>query len=399
MKQASRPYRNQRLARPKQRQQHLLEVSIRADKERQRRVRRLAALTFKLLLLGCLGVGAWYGTKQAMRRLVWENRHFFLSDLRVNTDGVLTREQILTVSGLVEGRNIFLYDLGKTRKVLDDLPQVERVEVVRSLPNRIDIEITERQPIAWLAAPGEADPTSSERARLIDARGFVMRSRKILPEYYSLPVITGFDLGNIDDMKRQVTVYEVQAALELLRMNADSTRWQVRSIDISKGYCLVVTDNTHARIVFSTDHISKDLNRLYQILGTIEAKDPEHRDKIRTVNLFVGRNTPVTFGEPVADPAPSPSPSPAAAPAPTGKPGADATEITETKEKDKEKSPKEKVSGSSSTPKVKRAEPAAPKHKEKEKERDKEKARPQPQPQQPAPQTPAFEGLRKPFHL
>jgi len=330
MKQAPRPYRNQRLFRPKQRrQQHLLEVSLRADKERELRIRHAAALIFKIVIFSALAVGAWVGTKQGLRRLVWENRTFYLSDLRVTTDGTLTREQILTTGGIVEGRNIFLLDLAKVRNSLDALPQVEHVEVQRTLPNRIDVEVTERQPIAWIAAPGDTDPTASDRSFLIDARGYVMRTRKLLPDYYSLPIITGVETENIVPGKRLtapvapsvresdgsvavlrqgITAATVQAALDLIKLNADSTRWQVRSIDVSKGYCLVVTDRSRALITFGLDNLDKQLTRLYRLLDVVEPT----RKELQTVNLFVERNTPVTFTEP---PSEEPVPPVGAAPA------------------------------------------------------------------------------------
>ncbi len=293
MKSATRPYRNQRLFRPKQRrQQHLLEVSLRADKERIRRVRRAASFVFKVLLFVAMGAGAWVGTKQALRRLVWENPAFYLSDVRVSTDGTLTREQVLNAGGIVEGRNILQLNLSRVRAALDSLPQVERVEVQRTFPNRLDVIITERQPIAWFSAPGDTNPMASDRSFLLDAHGVIMRTRKIQPDYYSLPVISGAETGNFIPGQR-VAAYEVQAALELLRLNADSTRWQVLNIDVAKGYCLVVTDRRHAKITFGLDNIDKQIGRLYRILDVIE---PTHRE-IQTVNLFVDHNTPVTFAD------------------------------------------------------------------------------------------------------
>src|SRR5262249_50899415 len=154
-------------------------------------------------------------------------------------------------------------------------------EVDRTLPNRIDIEVTERQPIAWVAAPGDSDPTSSDRSFLIDGRGYVMRTHKLLPDYYSLPIITGVETENLVPGQK-VTAFEVVAALELLRLNSDNTRWQVRNIDVAKRYCLVVTDRAHARVTFSLDHIDHQLARLYRLQEII---DPSR--EIRTVNLFV----------------------------------------------------------------------------------------------------------------
>jgi hypothetical protein len=95
---------------------------------------------------------------------------------------------------------------------------------------------------------------------------------------------------------------EIQAALELIRLNADSTRWQIRNVDVSKLYCLIVTDRRHARVTFGLDEIDRHLTQFYRLLDYLE---PTHRE-IQTVNLLVERNTPVTFMDEVA-PEPPPS--------------------------------------------------------------------------------------------
>src|SRR5256885_604870 len=69
------------------------------------------------------------------------------------------------------------------------------------------------------------------------------------------------------------------------------TRFQIREIDVSKGYCLVVTDRNHSRVTFGFDNLDTQLQRLEQFL--IYSEDA-HRE-LATVNLLVQRNIPVTF--------------------------------------------------------------------------------------------------------
>jgi hypothetical protein len=70
------------------------------------------------------------------------------------------------------------------------------------------------------------------------------------------------------------------------------TRFQIREIDVSKGYCLVVSDKNHTRVTFGFDNLETQLQRLEQFL--VYADDSK-RD-LATVNLLVQRNIPVTFG-------------------------------------------------------------------------------------------------------
>lgn len=292
MKAATPKYRNQRLFRPgrQRKQQHLLEVSIRRDRERAIRVRSVSLFLMKTMLWLGLGAGLWFGGREGFRKYIWENEIFFLTDTHVRTDGTLTREQILTAAGITPEMNFFQLNLGRVRAAIEQLPQVEHVELDRGLPNKLSIDISERQPIAWLTDKPEIDPTATDRALLIDARGYVMTSRKRRQDFIHLPFISGVVLEDFAPGQKANTL-EIQAALELIRLNADSTRWQIQSVDVGKGYCLVVTDRGHAHVTFGLDEIDRQLTRFYRLLDYLE---PSHRE-IQTVNLLVERNTPVTF--------------------------------------------------------------------------------------------------------
>ena len=121
----------------------------------------------------------------------------------------------------------------------------------------------------------------------------------MLPEYLGLPLITGCTSESLEPGKIVESV-EAKAALELLRLSAASfmqTRFQIREIDVSKGYCLVVTDKNHTRVKFGFDHLEKQIQRLEQFL--VYADDSKR--EIETVNLLVQRNIPVTFMKPAAE--------------------------------------------------------------------------------------------------
>jgi len=289
--------RNQRLSSSRLRkQQHLLEVSVRADKARSLRNRAIAAFTCKAIFFAALAVGAWIGGKEGLRRLVWENADLALSDIRVSTDGSLQRDQILQAGGVRSGVNIFRVNTDQIRAGIDKLPQVERAEIQVIRPNRLDITVTERRPIAWVTERADEIPTVSEKAWLIDARGIVMKTKRMLEEYLHLPHISGVAVADLVPGQRVNTV-EMQAALEIVRIDAENTRWQARNLDLSKGYCVIVTDQNHAKITFGLDEIEQQIDRLTRFLDRADAEKKE----LRTVNLLVRKNTPVTFHDPDAE--------------------------------------------------------------------------------------------------
>ena len=293
--------RNQRVSNPRQRkQQHLLDVKVRARKATQHRNRRILVFVSKLVLAVAVCTGIYFGGQIGMRRFFFENPDYRLATIDVQTDGTLQRDQVLKAADLREGENIFQVNLAHVHRVLQQLPQVDEVQVLRKLPGEIDIRIVERKPIAWITSEKQiADPFQSDVAFLIDARGVLMKEKKLLPEYLGLPLITGCTSESLEAGKIVQSV-EAKAALELLRLSAGSfmqTRFQIREIDLSKGYCLVVTDKNHTQVTVGFDQLEKQIHRLEQFLAYAD----DSRREIETVNLLVQRNIPVTFMKPAAE--------------------------------------------------------------------------------------------------
>lgn len=296
----SRP-RNQRVSNSRQRrQQHLLDVKVRSQKATQHRNRRVLVIASKIVLTFALIAGLCLGIRFGAKRLFFENPDYQLSRIEVKTDGTLQREQVIATAELREGENIFSVQLEQVHDRLLQLAQVDEVQVLRKMPAEIDIEIVERKPIAWITSDKEiSDPFTSEAAFLVDARGVLMKEKKLLPEYLGLPLISGCKSESLDAGKT-VDSFEAKAALELLRLSTGSfmqTRFQIREIDVSKGYCLLVTDKNHTRVTFAFDNMEAQLRRLEQFLVYCD----DSKQELETVNLLVQRNVPVTFTKPAAE--------------------------------------------------------------------------------------------------
>ncbi|MEP6808752.1 MAG: FtsQ-type POTRA domain-containing protein [Chthoniobacterales bacterium] len=293
--------RNQRVSNPRQRkQQHLLDVRVRSHTAVQHRNRRLFVVSSKvvltLLACGSLVFGVRYGAK----KLFFENPDYRLSKIEFQTDGTLQREEVLEAAALREGENIFSVNLARVQASLVQLPQVDEVQVVRKMPAEIDIQIVERKPVAWiLSGHRVSSVVASEDGYLIDGRGVLMRVKKLLPEYLGLPTITGATNETLQAGKTAQS-FEVKAALELLRLSTRSfmqTRFQMREIDVSRGYCLLATDKNRTRVMFGFDNLDAQLQRLEKLLAFTD----DSRQELETVNLLVQRNIPVTFGKPATD--------------------------------------------------------------------------------------------------
>jgi cell division septal protein FtsQ len=287
--------RNRRLSNVRQRrQQHLLDVRVRSRRATQHRIRSAMGVLWKLALFVILCVAGYAGAREAVKRLVFENPDYHVQTIELQTDGTLQREQVLKAAGLHEGANIFSVNLASLRDRIQQLPQADEVEVVRKLPGEIDIRIVERKPVAWITSETEInDPFASDAAFLVGARGVLMKQKKLLPEYLGLPLIVGCSSESLEAGK-VVESPEAKTALELLRLSTRSfmqTRFQIREIDVSKGYCLLVSDKNHTRVTFGFDNLDTQLQRLEQFL----VYSDDSKRELETVNLLVQRNIPVTF--------------------------------------------------------------------------------------------------------
>jgi POTRA domain, FtsQ-type len=283
----------------KRRQQHLLDVKVRSRRVTQHRIRKALVFFSKLALVAMLCGGGYVGAREAARRFFFDNPDYQLKIIELQTDGTLQREQILKTADLHEGENILRVNLARVHDQIQQLPQVDEVQVVRKLPSEIDIQVVERKPVAWLTKEKEiSDPFVSGAAFLVDARGVLMKEKKLLPEYLGLPLILGCPSESLEPGEI-VESPEAKTALELLRLSTNSfmqTRFQIREIDISKSYCLLVTDKNHSRVTFGLNDLEEQLQRLEQFLVYCD----NTKQELETLNLLVQRNIPATFTKPAA---------------------------------------------------------------------------------------------------
>lgn len=272
---------------------HVLDVRIRTSTARRRRQETISKWVVSLFFVVAIGAGAIFGVRAALDRFFFNNADYTLNRITFDLDSILTREEALEATGLHEGINIFSVDLNKVEATFRAMPQVQDVRIKRELPDHLAVTVTAREPVAWVAAEGESgDPTASEKALLADASGYLMRPRHILPEYYHLPVIYGVKSDNIRDGE-SLSSEDLRLALLLIDTVArhPESLLRIRTLDISRGYCIEVVNDANARILFANTDFENQLIRVQQLLTHCA----ESGRALESVNLMVKRNTPVTF--------------------------------------------------------------------------------------------------------
>ena len=243
----------------------------------------------------------------ALDKFFFSNPDYTLKHVTLELDSVMTREEALAETGIREGDNIFRVDLANAEKALRAVPQVGDVCIERRLPDHISITVTARHPVAWVAPiEKDADPFDPEKSLLVDDAGFLMKPRIIQPEFYHLPVIYGVQSDNIRDGEplHNEDLHRALALLDEVARHPECLL-NIRSMNISKGYCVEVVSDRKARVTFSTEDYSEQLGRLRQLLEHCRDTGRE----LDSVNLMVRRNTPVTgvMAQPAAEKMPTPS--------------------------------------------------------------------------------------------
>ena len=303
-----RKQKNRRLSRG-----HVLDVRLRSEQVRATRT-RLALMAISVPAVTVFGLYLlWRTGEWALDKFVYENAEFAIQRVDVQTDGVITPDQLRNWSGVKLGANLIALDLASVKRNLQLEPVIDSVSVERVLPRTLKIRVTERSPIAQVNVPR---PDGANGVVIfvfqLDAAGVVMQPldprSSVIPlsqmKDGPLPVITGL---NVSQLQRghHVALPQAQAALQLISAFGHSPMAglvDLRRIDVSAPGVIVVTTGQGGEITFGLQNLEQQLRRwrLIYDLGWRNNK------AIASADLAVTNNVPVRWMEANAAPVVAP---------------------------------------------------------------------------------------------
>jgi len=300
--------RNRRLGRD-----HVLEVKLRSSQVRAVRSRRLALALGGLFAVGfglylAYRIGGW-----ALDELVYENKAFALQELDVQTDGVISADQLRRWAEVKLDENLLALDLARVKRDLELVPLVQVASVERILPHTLRIRVVEREPIAQINVFRPRPDASPELVTYqVDAAGWVMlpldsrqRATPLNNEPADqLPLLDGLDATQVQPGRR-IAPPQFQAALQLIVAFEQSPMAglvELKRIDVSSPETLLVTTGQGSEVTFGLTDLDQQLRRWHDIA------DMGHRlsKAVATLDLAVSNNVPVRWLEASALPPETP---------------------------------------------------------------------------------------------
>ncbi|MGE5570538.1 MAG: cell division protein FtsQ/DivIB [Rhodospirillales bacterium] len=142
------------------------------------------------------------------------------------------------------GRSIYLMPLAERRRALMRIDWVRDASVSRRWPNRVDVRIYERTPVAFAMLPQSRDASGTVlyEAALVDGEGVILtpppRAR------FNLPVLYGLTRQQPAQIRRE----RVRQVLELIG-EVKSHTGQISEINAADADNLIVTYNVEGRAV------------------------------------------------------------------------------------------------------------------------------------------------------
>ena len=184
-------------------------------------LRRLLAWTTKVSLLvvflaGALLLLAAYVSRSSLFELA-------------GTDGIIltgshfvTREEVAAAVGAGAEPNLFRLSIEGARRQVEAIPWVRSASLRRVYPNRLQVDLTERAPIAFVNLGGGV--------KLVDTEGVTLE--KPAAASFDFPVLTGIDSSmSLADRRARLALFE-QFAQEL-KLRANAAGWLVSEADLS----------------------------------------------------------------------------------------------------------------------------------------------------------------------
>ena len=283
-------------SKPKAEELQRLPVDLEADSpkiravkqaERRRKGFRTAAMLLLVIALAALG-------RAAVNETLLKNPRFTLQEIKVDSQGMLSVNDIQAACEVAKGTNLLTVDLAAVRERIVQLPAVRSASVQRDFNGRLTVTAQQRQPIAWVKCePLGWNPKHPLHCLLVDEEGIAIPADVMQSEFNSLPVIDDKTIKQIT-AGRPITSVRFLACMKLLK--ALQTReaqagCKLVTISVPSNFALDATFDNGSTVTFAYDDLDPQLLRYDRFVAEARQK----KWNVQSVNLVATHNVPVNF--------------------------------------------------------------------------------------------------------
>lgn len=230
---------------------------------------RIALGVVLLVLVGGLVLAA-----AAVRFYLLHDPHFLVAssdDIQITGNTHMTRAQLLDVFGGDLERNVFRISLTDRQADLERLPWVSHASVMRLLPNRLAVQITERTPVAF--------SRQGTQIGLVDASGVLldMGANTASDAHYSFPVLTGI-LPNDPAPTRAARMAVYQKFMQELDSNGQHLTKSVSEVDVTEPddlKAMLATGGPEILVHFGDDQFLSRFSQFQKLLPEWKQQYPK----------------------------------------------------------------------------------------------------------------------------
>lgn len=242
----------------------------------------------RLLVWAIVGAASVTTAIVAGRFLLYSPQVLLLKPDQIELMGnhVVSREAVLQPFARDRYRSVLRIPLDARRSQLQQLPWVESARVLRILPNRIRVELTERTPIAFLR--------NGRDLALVDAHGVILDRPE--GEDLHFPIVTGLtDSMPVEEREKRMQSYqEFLRDADLVRPGSSD---RVSEIDLSNAKDLRVVMTGLASVADAqavTIHFgNSDFTGKYRMLVENFAQWQANAGRVQSIDLQYSRQVVV----------------------------------------------------------------------------------------------------------
>ncbi len=282
---------------------NVLDVKLSSDNIRAGRM-RLGAAAMGLVFATIFGLYLfWMSGSMLLNHFVYQNSAFAIEQINVETDGVLSPDQLRRWAGVKTGDNLMALDLSRVKRNLELVSLIKSVAVERVLPHILRLRVSEREPVAEARLYQAGSNGGVEATVLhIDVDGYVMT----LPEprqladpssksTNALPLLLGVEVSELIPGRR-ISSSSVHSALNLIDAFEHSPMTgmvDLQSVQVSSSQVLQVTTTRGAVVVFTP----ADFDRQFRRWRDIQDMAVRQSKTVATLDLSIPNSIPATWSE------------------------------------------------------------------------------------------------------